>query len=114
MEAEIEDSICDGRAHHVVMIVLDSEEAPLYDYWRLRPRGILLAWWRYDRRWHLRCLLFQGDSVLKNGKLGKRRNVRFTIFKDPPSPQEVERLPAPWQHLIREHKPGSPKLQVVR
>jgi hypothetical protein len=108
MNPEIQTGACDGRLYRAVTIVLDPEEGPLYDYQRLRPRGILLLWWRYGPRWYLHQLGFIGDSVLKNGKLGKRHNVRFSFFdKDSwPTPREIERLPAPWRHLIRQHAPG--------
>ena len=99
------DTIADGMRTRGVIVELEPHEALLYDYQRLRPSRICLIWAWHNRHWTLAKVGLISDSVLKNGKLGKRRDVFLDIFENRPAQHEIEWLPAPLRHLIREHTP---------
>jgi hypothetical protein len=97
-----------NTATHLVVIALAPQEGRPYEYCGLRPTGIQLGWLRKNRRWELGIAVLVGDSVLKSGKLGKRRDVVFNIFRGRWAADHLDQLPVSWRQLISEHTPGRP------
>ncbi|MGO9157645.1 hypothetical protein [Mycobacterium sp.] len=95
------------RAFHFVTVELEPDEAPAFDCFRFRPRLICLNWGRANRYWKLLKASLVGDSVLKNGTLGKRRNIHLIVMEsDRYQLDDPVKLPESWRQLIKEHAPG--------
>jgi hypothetical protein len=102
------------RAFHFVTVELEPDEAPAFDCFRFRPRLICLNWGRANRYWTLLKVSLVGDSVLKNGNPGKRRNIHATVMESHwHQPSDRVKFSESWRQLIKEHAPRVGFLQEL-
>jgi hypothetical protein len=101
-------------AYYYVYISLEPDAASTYDYGkRWRPRSVHLVWWvRPDSHWEMQQAWMIGDSVLKNGKLGKRRGIEITVMRSDTKGLGVNDLPQQYRQLLKEYRPPDGVLRL--